>query len=108
MARDGVKFGFLDDIVIGWRRHRAAKSVAKRAMLMGETYYLKKKYGVSTKHAFLIKTKIYPLIFLRKVLSGTLYLSRLYSSKQEKYILAFTPVIDCLPKALIRQIIPYL
>jgi glycosyltransferase involved in cell wall biosynthesis len=106
MARDGVKFHFVNKPLIGWRRHKAAKSVRQRESLIEETINVRKKYTTNNTNyynQYILKIFIYTIIFVRK-LYGIKDIVEFYTAPTK---LAFNVKFDLLTKQIFRQIIPF-
>ena len=107
MAKDGVKFGRINKILIAWRKHSGSKSLRERKKLLIETKKLRSKYdyGISKSRMFSVKVYLYAILLFRK-LYGVTDIIKLYSNP-DKFQLAFDIKFDSLMKLLLRQIIPY-
>jgi len=107
MVKDGVKFGYLNKILISYRRHKATKSISRRKDLKAETEEIRKRFGQKFGFYYLSMKLIDDLLLFLFKIYGVKTVVKVYSSP-EKFHIAFPIKFDMLLKLAIRQIIPYM
>lgn len=106
MARDKIRFGYINKPLIGWRRHKVAKSLSGRKDLQKEVKQLKKEYGADFGFRYCSMKAFYSLIILARKIYGVKEAIELYNDPK-KFQLAYDVKFDSLPKLIIRQAVPY-
>lgn len=106
MAKGGIKFGYIDEPLIAWRKHHLAKSISGNRKLQAETKALRKEYDIKLglKH-YWMKLAYYALLMTRKIY-GAKEIVELYANP-EQFQLAFDIHFDPLFKLVMRQTVPY-
>ena len=103
MARDHVKFVFLDRVILGWRRHSAAKSVTGSSRMKEEAESIRKRHQAPSRcPSSLLKLPIYGELMIRKLL-GIRLMMRIESEGE----IAFPIKFDSKMRSLLANVIPY-
>jgi glycosyltransferase involved in cell wall biosynthesis len=106
MCNDGVRFGYLNKVLIGYRRHRATKSMSQRGKLNAETKRLREKYGETFGISYVFLRLLDDSCLLAFKLLGIKTVIALHVNPQ-KAQLAFDAKFDSMPKLILRQAVPY-
>lgn len=106
MCRDGVKFGYLNRVLIGYRRHKATKSTSKKTEAKAEVREIRKKYGQKFGISYCFLKYLDNITLLTFKLCGIKTVVDLYRQPQ-KFQLAFDAKFDSLMKLVARQTLPY-
>ncbi|MEM2703161.1 MAG: glycosyltransferase [Candidatus Bathyarchaeia archaeon] len=105
MCRDGINFGFLNKVLIGWRRHKATKSLSKKAEVELERIKVVKKYDQKSDvyNCFRKYFTLYPYLYVLKLLG----ISKAVKCYTQRNHLAFDANFDFLLNLIFRQAIPF-
>jgi len=106
MCNDRIRFAFLNKILIGYRRHKATKSMSQRPFLNAETKRLRKKYGEKFGVSYYFSKCLDDSYLLFFKLCGIKTVVNLYMQPEASQ-LAFDVKFDSLPKLVLRQVLPY-
>jgi GT2 family glycosyltransferase len=106
MAKDGVRFGYINKPLIAWRRHKATKSLSGSNKLKEETIRLREKYKAKLSYNYYIMKAFYYFLILAHKIYGVKDVLELYMVPQ-RYQLAFNAKFDSLIKLIFRQVLPY-
>jgi len=107
MARDGVRFGCLNRILLAYRRHEATKSVSRRKDQRAETKEVQKRYGRRFSIYYLFMNLLDRFILLCLKICGVKTVVELYFHP-EKFHLAFPIRFGSLLKTVTGQLVPYI
>jgi glycosyltransferase involved in cell wall biosynthesis len=107
MARDGIKFYFVNKVLMAWRRHRRAKSLCGSDKLKAETIYVRRKYNADFGLKYQMMKVFYYLFLLARKTYGINETLKLYINSQKRE-LAFIAKFDSLLKLILRQLIPFI
>jgi len=106
MCENGVKFAYLNRIMLGYRRHKATKSWSKKAEAEAEVREIRRKYGEKFGPSHYFLKHLDNIVFLAFKLWGVKNVIDLCLHPRN-FQLAFDAKFDSLPKHIVRQIIPY-
>lgn len=106
MCNDGIGFGYLNKVLIGYRRHSATKSISQRNKLNAETRQLREKYGETFGISYVFSKWLDNSCLLAFKILGIKTMISLYA-KREKVQLAFDAKFDSMSKLILRQLVPY-
>lgn len=106
MCKNGISFGFLNKVLIGWRRHKATKSLTKKAEAELERIRVLKEYGqkFDVYNRFIKYFTLYPYFYVFKLLG----ISKAVKCYSQRNHLAFDASFDSLLKLTFRQVIPFI
>jgi glycosyltransferase involved in cell wall biosynthesis len=104
MANDNIKFGYINEILIGYRMHESTKSNQRRKEMLTETKQVKKMYSNGCFNPY--KYSLFDYItYLVMNLLGTKQICKFYF-RQHDGNMAFPLTFDALHKLLVRQLLP--
>jgi glycosyltransferase involved in cell wall biosynthesis len=107
IARDGIKFCYVNKVLMAWRKHIGAKSLSGSSELKAETIYIRRKYNAYFGLNYQIMKVLYYLLLLARKTYGINEALKLYVNSQKRE-LAFIAKFDSLLKLILRQLIPFI
>lgn len=106
LCKNGIKFGYINKVLIGYRKHKATKSMRRRADLEAETKRLRKKYGERFGISYYFSKYLDNGCFLVFKVCGIKTVIDL-CIRPAKFQLAFDATFDSFPRLVLRQAMPY-
>ncbi|MEM3447571.1 MAG: glycosyltransferase [Nitrososphaerota archaeon] len=106
MCKDRISFGFINKVVIGWRRHKATKSLTMKLDAELERVKVLKKYDqkFNLYKCFINYFILYQYLYILKLIG----ISKVFECYRKRGNLAFNANFDSLLKIIIRQVIPFI
>jgi len=106
MYKGGVRFQFINKILMGYRRHKDTKSMSNKYKVNLEVNKIRKKFGQKLTLSHYVSQYLDILFLLAFKVTGITEVIDL-NLRPQKYQLAFDYKKDSLIKLIIRQMIPY-